>query len=312
MRVLIVSGGPSGEHDVSLRSGKVIEGAINRSLYDVHTAVIDRDSRWMFDGEAEQFETADAIVRIAQEHTDVVFNALHGAFGEDGRVQLLLDAANVRYTGSGAAASALAMNKGLANELFAREGFAVPAFVVVKQGDSIPDVELPVVVKPVSGGSSVATSVVRQPDELAPAIERVFAANDDAMVQQCIDGKEFSCGVLEQDRLPVGLPPTEIIPKTGFFDYEAKYEGASEEVTPARLSESLTQQLQGLAVRAHMALGCRSYSRSDFMLLGDTLFILETNTLPGVTTASILPQEAAAAGIPFPELIDRLIANATF
>ena len=311
MRILVVMGGPSDEHEVSLRSGAVILRAMDCAAYDVHTAVIDRDLSWRFDDELERLQTADAIVRIAREGTDVVVNALHGAFGEDGRLQILLDAANIRYTGSGAAASAVAMNKALANESFAQEGFDVPPYVVVKRADAIPEVSLPVVVKPVNGGSSVATSIVRQADELSLALARVFETGDDAMVQTCIEGTEYSCGVLEQDGVPVGLPPTEIIPKTPFFDYEAKYEGASEEITPARLPEDAIRKLQALAVQAHVAFGCRGYSRSDFILKDETFFILETNTLPGLTSASILPQEAAAAGISFSELIDRLITNAT-
>lgn len=308
-RVLVLFGGPSGERDVSLKTGQMVIDSLDRTKYEVRLAVIDTTMRWSFDEEDAVLSTAEALARIMHDKISVVFIALHGAFGEDGQLQMLLDQAGIRYTGSGAAASALAMSKLRSNEVFQREGFSVPPYVVARPGDAVPVVDLPVVVKPVSGGSSVATSIVRELPQFQPALDRVFAVGDDAMIQQCIEGTEVTCGVLEDGGVPVALPPTEIVPTNTFFDYEAKYQGKSEEITPARLNVDETRALQDLAVLAHRVLGCRSYSRSDFILANGTFFILETNTLPGLTSASLLPQEAATAGISFSQLLDRLIAN---
>jgi len=249
---------------------------------------------------------------LKQRNFDIVFIAMHGAFGEDGRMQALLEWVGLPYTGSRVASSAMAINKEIANTLYSANGMRVPHFSVVDKNIKKYPISLPVVIKPVNGGSSVGVSVVKTKKELTGAITNALREDDRAMMQEYIQGREFTCGVLEdKNGKPFVLPPTEILPKSSsFFDYKAKYKvGGSLEITPAHLPKAQTKELQKLALRAHRILGCSGMSRSDFILKGKTFFILETNTIPGMTQTSLLPQAAKAAGIDFPALLD-LIINA--
>jgi D-alanine-D-alanine ligase len=172
--------------------------------------------------------------------------------------------------------------------------------------------KIPAVIKPNNGGSSVGVSIVKSKKEFQSEVKKALQVNDSVMVQQFIEGREFTCGILENNEgIPFALPPTEIIPKASkFFDYKAKYKiGGSLEVTPANLSKAMTKKIQSLALNAHVALGCRGISRSDFILKGSTFYILETNTIPGMTETSLLPQAAKAAGISFSEMLDLIISS---
>jgi len=214
--------------------------------------------------------------------------------------------------GSGVVSSAMAMDKEISNILYETNGLRVPRYVVIdgnsKKKD--PDIDFPIVVKPVNGGSSVGVSIVRSKKELTKAVSHARKEDDRVMLQEYIKGGEFSCGVLEgRNGEPFALPPTEIIPQTSsFFDYRAKYKvGGSLEITPARLPGAKIKKLQDLALKAHKILGCRGMSRSDFMFKGSKFYILETNTIPGMTETSLLPQAAKAAGIEFPAFLDLMI-----
>ncbi len=311
LRILVMCGGPSSEHEVSLRTAEMIIKNLNRTKYEPHRVVIQKNGTWKFDGNAKSLRLGNAITHLKQANFNLVFIAMHGAFGEDGRMQALLEWAGIAYTGSKVASSAMAMNKEISNILYLANGLSVPRYAIFNKGDKeYPAFSLPVVVKPVNGGSSVGVSVVKTKKELAKAIKGAFKEDERVMIQEYIQGREFTCGVLEdKNGNPFTLPPTEIIPQvSSFFNYEAKYKtGGSLEITPAQLPKGKTKELQKIALQAHRILGCRGMSRSDFILKGGAFFILETNTIPGMTEISLLPQAAQEAGIDFPSLLDLII-----
>ena len=239
---------------------------------------------------------------------DVVFIAMHGEYGEDGTLQSILDENGILYTGSGVAASRLGMDKIASQKVFKKAGLLVP-------GDPK---GFPAVVKPADRGSSVGVSIARNFLELDSAVKTALNQSRRIMVQEYIAGRELTCGVLEIKRKLTPLLPTEIIPKSKFFDYVAKYKkGGSQEITPPNLPPAVIKKIQQAAIKAHQAIGANGYSRSDFILAMPNaknqvpkIYILEINTLPGMTETSLLPQEAKAVGISFPQLLDRIIEAA--
>jgi len=247
------------------------------------------------------------------EPIDVVLIALHGTWGEDGRIQGLLDTIGVPYTGSGVLASALAMDKEVAKQILAAAGLDVPRGVVVT-GTTESDLELassvglPAFVKPVASGSSVGASIVAQAADLPPAISLALHYDSRALVEEQIKGgRELTVAVIGNDDL-TALPVIEILTKRAFFDYSAKYDaGESEEVCPADIPPDVAKRAQDLALRAHRALHCRGMSRLDLMWSKDRMVSLEVNTIPGMTANSLLPKAARAAGIEFGDLLERFI-----
>jgi len=240
-------------------------------------------------------------------NADVLFLALHGGQGEDGTLQALLDLTGVPYTGSGHLASALAMDKDLSKHLFRAAGVPTPDWLMAPTTTEQVAATLgfPVIVKPSKQGSTVGLSIVKRPEELRPAIDEAFVHDDEVMIEQFIAGRELTVGVLGDETLPVG----EIIAKHEIYDYECKYTpGMAVEEFPARLTEAETRAVQSLARKAFDALKLRGYARIDFRMSSDgTFYCLEANTLPGMTQTSLIPQAAAAAGISFPELCDRIV-----
>jgi D-alanine-D-alanine ligase len=238
---------------------------------------------------------------------DVLFLALHGGQGEDGTLQALLDLTGVPYTGSGHLASALAMDKDLSKHLFRAAGVPTADWLMapatVEQVRSA--LGFPVIVKPSKQGSTVGLSIVKRPEDLQPAIDSAFEHDDEVMIEQFIAGRELTVGILGDAVLPVG----EIISKNEIYDYEAKYTpGMAVEEFPAKLGAEETATVQRLAMQAFHALKLRGYARIDFRMSTDgTFYCLEANTLPGMTQTSLIPQAAAAAGITFPELCDRIV-----
>lgn len=303
-------GGPSAEHDVSLASARQIIRALDPQRYEVQPLLIARDQHRV---PKEEFVGAD-----------VAFIAMHGEFGEDGTIQGILDAADVPYIGSDPITSALAFDKPRASAVLRDAGLRVPEFSVLEASasleqrltaakDAVAVYGLPLVVKPANRGSSVGVTIARTVEAIALAIEYAFSCSNIVMLQRFVAGTEVTCGILEVGGKATALPPTEIVPKMGaFFDYDAKYApGASEEITPARLQPEILQRVQDAALRAHRAIGCSGFSRTDMILAPDgTLFVLELNTIPGMTATSLLPQAAAAAGIPFSRLLDHILASA--
>jgi len=310
IKIAVVCGGPSSEHEVSLKTAKMILGSLSRSKYTPTLVTIMKSGLWEF-GSAKPVDIGQALKEIRA--FDFVFIAMHGVFGEDGRIQALLEWVNVPYSGSGVLSSAMAMDKGISNDAYRAIGMNVPRYVTFNKNsrDKEYTFEIPAVIKPIDGGSSVGVSIVRSKGEFQKALKKAFKESERVMAQQFTKGREFTCGVLENNKgVAFALPPTEIVPKSSkFFDYKAKYNtGGSLEITPAKISKSMTKNMQAMALTAHKSLGCRGMSRSDFILKRSTFYILETNTIPGMTKTSLLPQAAKAANISFPDMLDLIIA----
>ncbi len=300
LTLALLSGGISSEREVSLNSGKQVLEALDKEKYDII----------QYDPKTDLPQLVEDAAKI-----DVALVILHGPYGEDGTVQGLLDLLGIPYQGAGVLGSAVAMNKLVSKQLYHQAGLPVPPYVVLKRGDAVGAEDLagrlglPLVVKPVEGGSSVGMSIVRAAGELDAAVEKALEFDRSVLVEAFIEGTEVTGGVLGNDQ-PEALPLIEIIPGDGyeFFDYEAKYKpGATKEICPARIDESLAEKARSFAVAAHQALICRGYSRTDMIIKDGEIYVLETNTIPGRTATSLFPQAADAAGLPFGPLLDRLI-----
>ena len=300
IRLALIAGGTSDEREVSLRGATGVEQALDPARYEV-----------------VRYDPATDLARIAVDAAkiDVAFLLLHGVNGEDGTIQGFLDLLGIPYQGAGVLGSALAMDKNLAKTLYRLHGLPVAPWVMAAPDDLadtgriLAEVGLPCVVKPVRQGSSIGMSIVRDAAKLPEALLLALRHDTGVMVEQYIRGRELTAGVLGNSPLKP-LPLVEIIPdaRFEFFDYEAKYQpGASREICPAEVSEAVRRQAQDYAVRAHRCLQLRGYSRTDMILADDGLYLLETNTIPGMTPTSLLPQAAAAAGYSFSALLDRLI-----
>jgi D-alanine-D-alanine ligase len=249
---------------------------------------------------------------------DLAFVLLHGKYGEDGRMQGMLDILGIPYVGSGVLASAMALNKRVAKGVYREQGLRVPQHVVLRQGERYSRENImerlgeATVVKPVAEGSSLGASVCQDEEGLAIAIQGAFEFDDEVLVEEYLPGSEITCCVLGNRELEV-LPLIEIVPDSSyrFFDYDAKYtEGATQEICPASVSESVVKEAQGAAKAAHLALGCRDWSRTDMIVMEDVIYVLETNTIPGMTKNSLFPLAARTAGWSFSDLLDRLVALA--
>ena len=294
MRVLLIAGGWSSEREVSLSGARKIESALKQLGHAV-----------TFLDPSVSFREILGQAR----NNDFAFLNLHGAPGEDGLIQALLDTAGCPYQGAGPAGSFLALNKAAAKEIFRAEGIPTPDWALVCDENDLSQVQalpLPLFIKPNSGGSSLGMSLVRQPEELGPALDLVFGMNDVALAERWVNGTELTCGILGERALPLIM----IRPKHGaaFFDYENKYAAdGAEEICPAPVSAEVTALVQDLTLRAHRALGLSGYSRGDFIWDGGGVFLLEMNTLPGMTPTSLVPRAAAAIGLDFPALVAELI-----
>lgn len=311
VRVAVLMGGVSSEREVSLKTGRKIAQALDRERYEVVRLEIERGAGSQAD--AHGSPPGDELIPLLTDgrRPDVVFIALHGRYGEDGTVQGLLDLLGIPYTGSGVLASALAMNKAVSKKLMLAEGIRTPPFVLVRDRDEgmarASELPLPLVVKPNREGSTIGVTIVRQADQLPSALELAFRYDTEVLVEQFIEGTEITAGVLGNDN-PCVLPLVEIVPRSGFYDYESKYTpGATEEIVPARIPEARAREACELAIRAHKALGCRGMSRVDMICGRDQVWVLEVNTIPGMTETSLLPRAAAAAGMSFAELVGRLV-----
>jgi D-alanine-D-alanine ligase len=296
-KIGVLMGGLSAEREVSLKSGAAVYQALLAQGYS--TSAIDAGR--------------DLAVVLAAEGIEAAFIALHGRYGEDGCVQGLLELMQIPYTGSGVLSSALAMHKLYSKQTFSSAGILTAPFHHFRRGDQVSlemlSFGLPLVVKPVQEGSSVGVSIVRQSDQLAAAVKLAFHHDSEILVEQYIKGQEVQVGIL--DNQPIGA--IEIVPKNEFYDFEAKYtDGMAEHFFPARLDAALYEKVQQVGLAAHLALGCHGYSRVDLLVTesGDC-YVLEVNTLPGMTALSLLPEIAAkGAGLPFEALVERIIETA--
>jgi len=300
IRLALIAGGVSGEREVSLKGAAEVEKALDTEKYEV-----------------VRYDPATDLAKIAADADglEAAFILLHGIHGEDGTVQGFLELLNIPYQGAGVLGSALAMDKNLAKTLYKLHGLPVAAWEMADRKnieDPAPllaKLSLPLVVKPVRQGSSLGMSIVRQPEQLSAALETAFQHDSEVMLEEFIQGREITVGVIGNDEL-MALPLIEIIPddQYDFFDYEAKYKpGATREVCPAEVEDSIREKAQQYGLIAHQALQLKGYSRTDMIVRGDEFFILETNTIPGMTETSLLPQAAAEAGLDFSALLDRLI-----
>ncbi len=296
-KIAVLMGGLSAERDVSLKSGLAVHQALLGLGYD-STAIDVRH---------------EVAAMLRDERIEVAFIALHGRYGEDGCIQGLLELLQIPYTGSGVLASALAMHKLYSKQAFAAAGLTITPYLAVRRGDTVDAAAvpfgLPVVVKPVQEGSSVGVSIVRQPDQLQSALDQAFQYDELVLVEQYVKGREVQVGIL--DNRPIGA--IEIVPKKEFYDFEAKYsDGMAEHFFPARLDAALYEKVQQFGLKAHQTLGCDGYCRVDFLVTesGDC-YLLEVNTLPGMTALSLLPEIAQkGAGLSFPQLVERILLSA--
>lgn len=308
-------GGPSSEYEVSLASGATVLKNLPEK-YKGLDIFISKDGEWHFQGLAKKPEN---ILR----GVDVVFNAMHGEFGEDGKVQQILDSIKIPYTGSGAFSSAVGMNKILSKEKFAAHSIKTPRHITLEFGkaDYPKILEIfktfpqPSVVKPANLGSSVGVSIAKSITSLEEAIARAFEISPSVIIEEFIKGKEATCGVLENFRGEdiYSLLPVEIVKPSGreIFDYDSKYSGETKEICPGHFGLEEKEELCRLAAKAHRALGLRHYSRSDFIVSPRRgIYILEVNSLPGLTQNSLLPKSLEAVGCGLPEFLDHIISLA--
>lgn len=334
MKIAVLAGGFSPERDVSLCSGALIASALcarghSVAYTDVYKSIDENEIPKMFRTNAEYSykipQTPPDLLRLKEKYgdgdrlighgvlslckqADVVFLALHGGMGEDGRIQATLSSLGIRHTGSDFTSCHLAMDKALSKAVFEASGIPTPEWILW-DGAGSPDFPLPCVVKPSGCGSSVGVSIANTRGELTKALEKAARFDCKVIIERKISGREFSVGILDG----ISLPAIEIRPKKGFYDYKNKYQaGATEEICPAPLEKDEAELLGSLALSAHGALGLGAYSRLDFLIEEESgkFYCLEANALPGMTPSSLLPQEAAAVGIEYGELCEKIVLAA--
>lgn len=338
MKIVVLAGGTSTERDVSLSTGSMIYKALKQNghqaiLLDVYLGyegdvenIFAWETDWAAEARAVGAENPDLeavkalrkdggksffgpnVLKVC-EAADCVFMALHGANGEDGKIQACFELMGIPYTGTDYVSSAMAMDKGITKDMFKAHDIPTPVGIRLKKGEQESEkVPYPCVVKACCGGSSVGVCIARNEEEYEAAKAEAFKYDDEVVIEQYISGREFSIGVMEGKALPV----IEIAPKEGFYDYKNKYQaGSTVETCPAELSPEKTCEMQEIAERVFRALRLKSYARMDFMMSeAGEIYCLEANTLPGMTPTSLLPQEAAAVGINFGQLCEKILQSA--
>lgn len=308
-------GGPSLEHEVSLKSGEMVFRHLDRSKYEPVRVVIEKNGDWNIPAEE------------VKKFCDCAFVAMHGTYGEDGTVQGVLELHKIPYTGSNALSSALGMNKFLSLRVFQDGGLLIPPSTLIHKAEwraSHSDVikkiksliELPLVIKPNNQGSSFGVTIVKSEKKLKEALDEVFSFSKDVLVEKFIEGREMTCAVLDHGWGESAFPlsPTEIIPRGGtFFDYKAKYEkeGSYEITPPQNISKPIMEKLRSTALTAHKLVGASGFSRTDMILdKKESVYILEINTIPGLTEESLLPKAASVSGIEFQKLLSIILESA--
>lgn len=303
--VAVVMGGPSAEREVSLNTGAAIANALREYGY-TNVVEIDLDPR-------------NFGKQLAESKAEVVFNAVHGLYGEDGRLQTLLEIREMPYTGSGMIASVSCMDKVITKRMLRDAGISTPACLIVNKKESgikekiMQRFSLPVVIKPASQGSSIGVEIVKEENQLDEALANAFKYSRDILVEEFIGGKELTVSMMQKDGEVVALPVIHIAPHSGMYDYHSKYtKGATEYICPADLDEETTKKVQEISKQAYEVLGCSGVARADVMLdEACNGYVLEINTVPGMTATSLVPKAAAAAGISFPELCNIILQSAS-
>lgn len=295
-KIAVLLGGLSAEREVSLRTGRAVLNALEGAGYQVVGIDADRSLP----------------ARLAQEQVEVAFIALHGRYGEDGTVQGLLEMLGIPYTGSGVQASSVAMDKVITKKILIHHGIATPDFEVLRRGENLDalvtkSINYPLVVKPAREGSTIGITIARDEAALRTGIAEAFELDDHLLVEEFIQGAEVTVSVLDGQALPI----IQVVPRSGFYDYQSKYTpGQTEYLLPAPLEAGLYQRIQRAAVAACDALGCSGAARVDFMVSHQAFYCLEVNTIPGMTETSLLPKAAGYAGISFAELAQRILEGA--
>ena len=303
--VAVVMGGPSAEREVSLNTGAAIASALREAGY---TNVVELD-----------LDPHNFAAQLAECKAEVVFNAVHGLYGEDGRLQTLLEICNIPYTGSGMVASVVCMDKVLTKRMLRDAGVPTPKCLILNSGDAdikeqiMQTFTLPVVIKPASQGSSIGVEIVKEEAQLDEALASAFKYSRDILAEEFIAGKELTVAMMQKDGEVVALPVIHIAPHSGTYDYHSKYtKGATEYICPADLDEETTKKVQEIAKHAYRVLGCSGVARADVMLdEAGSGYVLEINTVPGMTATSLVPKAAAAVGMSFPELCDIILQSAS-
>jgi D-alanine-D-alanine ligase len=291
MKIAVLLGGPSSERAVSLKSGAAVAEALKKLGASPVKILVGRDTSWL--------------ARLKRARPDFVFIALHGKYGEDGAAQSELESRGFAYCGSGPAASALAMDKAETKRVLEASGIRTPAGRIARRGMKVPAASFPCVVKPSDEGSAVGVSIARSRKELLKAVKSALKYSSSALIEKYIPGVEITAAVLDGKCLPL----IEIVPKGSFYDYRSKYSpGMSDHIVPARITPAAAREASKIAVRSFRRLGCRAFGRVDMKVAPDgRIYVFEVNTIPGLTSTSLFPDAARAAGISFEHLIERMI-----
>ena len=319
--IAVVMGGYSDEYKVSLKSGQLIFESLDRELYTVYKVVILKDEWYFLDenGDKKNINKADFSIHLENGENlkfDACFNTIHGTPGENGIMQAYWDAVGQKYTGCDFYQSALTFNKKDTLAVLSKYGIPSAKSIYLRNGEEISDDEiveklgLPVFVKPNQSGSSLGISKVKGKSELKNAIEFAYKEDDEILIESALNGMEVSVGVLDYQGEVIVLGITEIVPDKEFFDYEAKYEGASQEITPARIDEETRKKVEEISIKAYKSLGMSGFSRSEFIIVDGIPHLLEMNTNPGFSPASILPQQAKIYGISIKDLCGNQVEKA--
>ena len=290
MKVAVIFGGTSFERDVSLKTGKAVVEACRANNYDVETVIIDENHKKFL-----------PILKQA----DIVFNALHGTLGEDGTIQKWLEENNIKFTGSDSIASSICMKKIKCKEILKKNEILTPKWVEFEEGLEITDVSFPCIVKPNAQGSTFGLSYVEKAKDLMPAVKNSQKFDKSTLIEEYISGKEITVGIIQESPMPI----VEILPKNKIYDYKCKYTaGMSKYNCPANIKKSLSEKIMSDSVKIFKLLGCKGYGRIDFILdKNENYYFLEINTLPGMTSTSLLPIAAKAQGLSFDELVKKII-----
>lgn len=319
--IAVVMGGYSDEYKVSLKSGQLIFESLDRELYNVYKVVILKDEWYFLDenGDKKNINKVDFSIHLENGENlkfDACFNTIHGTPGENGIMQAYWDAVGQKYTGCDFYQSALTFNKKDTLAVLSKYGIPSAKSIYLRNGEEISDDEiveklgLPVFVKPNQSGSSLGISKVKDKIELKNAIEFAYKEDDEILIESALNGMEVSVGVLDYQGEVIVLGITEIVPDKEFFDYEAKYEGASQEITPARIDEETRKKVEEISIKAYKSLGMSGFSRSEFIIVDGIPHLLEMNTNPGFSPASILPQQAKIYGISIKDLCGNEVEKA--
>jgi len=316
--VVILMGGYSSEYDISVKSGEVVFNSLSKEEdLNLFQVIISKKNWKCIDSENSKLKIDKETFHIIRDgkviSIDLVLNTIHGVPGENGEIQLYLENLNIKQTSTGSKESRLTFNKDNCKNKVQKEGYLVPKSILVKKNDKInidnilSKVTLPLFVKPNSGGSSFGISRITEQKDIIKALEICFKEDEQALIEEEIKGREISVGVIKYNDMIISLPPTEIISHNDFFDYDAKYNGESDEITPAKIKVEHESTVKEIALDIYKKLNLKGFSRCDFILRNNKFYFLEVNTNPGLTNESILPQQANAANISLTNLFRSLI-----